>query len=916
MNNIWNKNVNIYNGAINSYIKMPSSSKIRGTLLAVNENKVKIGIGNDRALDIVLDKPFEGEVGDTVIIDRKNIVESKLVNSEDTALEEGQTIEASEDKYAYILKSCDIAVNDESIEAVKTLENYGVDMTKENILSFIYSKEQLSNIAEKLDYDTAVKLVEKDVDFEKESLQKVLQEMQNAKGDKRPFSLLRFLGIKKDMTTEEAEKIAYDLYGSKMGKDITDVIKALDKAGLETSKSNIEEINNVFSKLHDIKNIEDKTIVDSVKNKIETSIDNLYKLKNAVVKGSIKVEEKIGQLASKVYEAYSGDTASPVTERQLGNLEGDIRSRLEDMGIRVTEELVRLSKDLIARGLDLTRENLEKITEVKGAIVELNSNLDYEKTALLMASGLAVDKIDLAELANMINAEERIIENAPVEDSIAVGLNRLEILELIENIDIKTLALHTKFDIANNLESLNASQDLLDGNMTVDTWLNIIGDQLEVDYKLPTGGTENEITIEAQANLLERLSIDKTELLATLNSLTSDETMEIDRQAQTYLRSNVDSLGPIMEENYRGDMAKAIIQSRITLNRNNMQDIYMMKKGLDKVADGLTTDLLQRVAEEGGPIEKLGLNQLSELITSLKGDKLAQDIKTENTLNNVENTVEDMEIESILRGVDALKQISPERKNSIISLLMKNSIPMTLKQVQNLSFFLSNQRQIGHQLEEMLNLIDENNNAEITKIAEELENAVNKINNHIKEGRQIGERPYEEFSRLLKNLESKSTLLSKEDRGAIQKSGEKLLDSLELQLHLNREDTLLQLPLMMNDQLKNLQIYIMKDKQGSKKIDPRNMSVLLNFDTNNMGNVNIYLAVNYKNIVMKMGLSNKEDQDLVEKYSKELEEHLEGLGYDLKNLSFRIDDDNHILSMVEETEASKPGVKKLLDVRI
>ncbi|HZX21092.1 MAG TPA: DUF6240 domain-containing protein [Clostridia bacterium] len=630
------------------------------------------------------------------------------------------------------------------MEAVKSLESYGIDITKENILSFMLAKEQLSDIGEKLDYAAAVKLIEKDINFEKVSLQKVLQEVQKVQGEKRRFSLVRFLGLKKDMTTEEAEKIAYKIYGNKTGKDITDIIKALDKAGLDTSRKNIERINDIFSKLYNIKDIENRTIIDSVKNKIETSIDNLYKLKNAIVGGTIGVEQKLGQLASRVYGAYSG-VVGTITEKELTQMEGDIKNRLQYMGIRVTDEIVKLSKDVIIKGLDLTKENLQKIMFVKGAVIELNSGLDYEKTVFLIASGVEVEKIDVVELKNMINTEhdiehdmERIsmepdTEYISAEKDIAPDSGRLEIPESVENILVR---------------NENIKQDKIDKN-------------------IPTNA-----------------------------------------------------------------------------------------------------------------------KQIEEIVDKMK----------------------DM--------VDMLKHISPEGKNTIISLLMKNAMPLTLKEVQNLSFFLSNQRQIGHQLDEILNLIDKNENTEIIKISGELKQVVNKINKNVKEGKQIEEEPYKEVASLLKELENKSSFLTKEDREALQKSGEKLLDSLEMQLQLNREDMVLQLPLIMNEHLKNLQIYIMKDKKGRKRIDPKNMSILLNFDTNNMGNVNIYVAVNYKNIVIKMGLADKEDQNLIEKYSNELGKHLEGLGYNLKDLSFRISDDNHIFSMVDEVGEKEPGIKRLLDVRV
>ena len=260
MNNIWRKN--IYHGAIDSYVKMPRRFKIKGTLLETKGNEIRVDIGGEKVLHITLDKPMEAQVGEDVVIDRRDIVDSKLVRQPDEVPGKDKIAQELQDKYAYILKSFDISVNDESIKAIKILESHGVHITKENILSFIRIREQLLNISEKLDYDTAVKLTERDIDFHKKPLQEILQEIKKIQNEKRPFSFLRFLGIEKDINTEEAERIAYEIYGNKMGKDITDIIKALDKAGLDVSRENIEQINNIFSKLYDIKDIENKTIID------------------------------------------------------------------------------------------------------------------------------------------------------------------------------------------------------------------------------------------------------------------------------------------------------------------------------------------------------------------------------------------------------------------------------------------------------------------------------------------------------------------------------------------------------------------------------------------------------------------------------------------------------------------------------
>ena len=888
-NGIWGKNV--YSNIINSYMKTPGSSKIKGTLLEVNENKnkIKLNIGSEKALDIILKNPLDAQTGDTVVIDRSNIVESKLTTLDDTSLEKDMTVENSLGKYDYILKSLGIPAKESSLEAVESLDHHGVDITKGNILSFMSAKEQLSSISEKLDYDTVIKLKDKDIDFEKESLQKVLQELEGVKTEKKSFSILKFLGLKKDMTTDEAEKIATDIYGNKMGKDVTDIIKALDKAGVKITKESIDNVNRIFNKLHNIQEIEDTTIIDTVKNKIEASIDNLYKLKNAITKGTLKIEEKLGQMATKAYGAYNSG-ASQVTEVDLKQIEGDIEVRLEEMGVKVTEDLVRLAKDVIARGLDLTKENLDRIAAIKGSIVELNASLDYEKAAILMASGIEIEKSDMVQLMTMVNSISDVQGSNIIE-----GLDRLELLQLIETLDIKAMAMHTKLGLPATLESLNITQSMMDGDITADEWLS----KLQI-----LDGFDDIAT-----------DIKKEDVISILRNLNSTEIlMEIDSRATAYLKANGGKLGSIMEESYGKEIVTALLQNEIPLTTTNIQELYMLKKALDRVGDNLTADSIQIAKEEGAVVEKLTLNKLDNMLTEIikSSNGKGEDLKT-----ILETTpAADEAVEKMKSMVDALKQITPERRDSILSLLMKNAMPLTLKEVQNLSFFLENDRQIGQQLNEILELIGKNSNEDILKLAEDLKTGLMNINADIKEGKQLGQRPYDEFSRILRELEDKSNHLTSTERSALQKSGEKLLNSLELQLHLNREDTLLQLPLMMGHQFKNLQMYVMRDKKGSKKIDPKNMSVLLNFDTNNMGNMNIYVGVHYKNIVMKMGLENKEDQSLIEDYSKELKKYLEDLGYDLKELSFRIDNDNNILSMTKETEGNHRTMNKLLDIKI
>ncbi len=278
-----------YTAASDAYNNLNTTSKIRGTVVEVNENDVTIDTGNKKLLNLKLKESIDAKAGDTVVIDKKNIIESKKVDD----IKNEKTTENEKIEYSDILKRLDIDVNDENLEAVKTLKNNDISITKENIMSFVYSKKTLDDIIVNLDYDSAVKIMDKGVDIENDSLQKIADTIKEVKNEKESFSFLKLFKNKKELTTDEAEKITEKLYGSKMGKDITDIVKTLYKKNVNITKKNIERVNDIFYKLDKLQDIEEETFIDTVKNNISPTIDNLYSIKNFVKKGAIKVADKI-----------------------------------------------------------------------------------------------------------------------------------------------------------------------------------------------------------------------------------------------------------------------------------------------------------------------------------------------------------------------------------------------------------------------------------------------------------------------------------------------------------------------------------------------------------------------------------------------------------------------------------------------
>ena len=157
-------------------------------------------------------------------------------------------------------------------------------------------EKYLSEVIEKIDYDSAIKLLKSGIDLEEASLETIYESLGELSINEE-FSLARLLGLKRDLSYEEAEKIAHNIYGSRMGKDIYDSIIALHRAGETISKENIELVKEVVYKLHDLKDIEDNVFIKLQKGNLVSNIDNLYNLKYSYDKSISQVN-----MASDIYE--------------------------------------------------------------------------------------------------------------------------------------------------------------------------------------------------------------------------------------------------------------------------------------------------------------------------------------------------------------------------------------------------------------------------------------------------------------------------------------------------------------------------------------------------------------------------------------------------------------------------------------
>src|SRR5690606_17053263 len=121
----------------------------------------------------------------------ENIVSAK---TEEKKIEEKENIEEDHNnvrKAEDIIKELGLEFTEENIRLIEFLIRNGLPITKDSVNSYIKSREYLEKIVDNLDPTIFVKLMERGIDIEGESLQKIAESIEEI-GNEKTFSLKRF----------------------------------------------------------------------------------------------------------------------------------------------------------------------------------------------------------------------------------------------------------------------------------------------------------------------------------------------------------------------------------------------------------------------------------------------------------------------------------------------------------------------------------------------------------------------------------------------------------------------------------------------------------------------------------------------------------------------------------------------------
>jgi len=570
-----------------------------------------------------------GNIGDIIEISKENIVavkvEEKKVEENEYDKDDHNQVRKAED----IIRELGLEFTEDNIRLIEFLLRNGIAITKDSVNSYIKSREYLEKIVDNIDANSFVKLMERGIDIEEESLQKIAETLEEIKNEKS-FSLKRLLRLERDLTYKEAEEIAKKIYGQKMGKDVYDTIIALHKAKLPITKENINKSIEIMAKIHNLKTIKDEAYIKIIKEEIIFSIDNLYKLNNSYTKTDIDIN----------LNARDFETFTIVQDTSIDSL----KQILVELNIEVNAENINILREFIVNDMVMDRTSYDKIISMKNTLKELISLLDQEEIARLSKKGVNPLEEDIFKLVEEIKKEDnpepigvsghRDIEEIRKDLSILGKIRDQDLLTLIKNNEDFTIKSIKEIIITSMDRALSLEDKTLNKAIYISNIFNSLGEELNsklVSFTLNKYGSPT----------LENLYMSKQEINTSGETIVPVDTIDRGSIFEEYIKARNSLTVNIIKESIKE--SKAIENMPLSQLNDYIQRKVNRYKESERLAEeikdirGNEERILPTILKNGLPMTIKEIKEIKSLLDNLNFTRQGEDKQDNEGLINIAN---------------------------------------------------------------------------------------------------------------------------------------------------------------------------------------------------------------------------------------------------------------------------------------
>ncbi|EJU22865.1 hypothetical protein HMPREF1143_0949 [Peptoanaerobacter stomatis] len=426
----------------NPYEDIASSNTIiKGSIIKKDGKNIRIQLGDNKTkeiFDVVTKNNLSVKQGEMLTIKKSEIETITKISNESLEKEKER-----EKKEIEELKKEDLQPTKENIDALKNLKNSEIPATKENILRFVTIKNSLTDFTQNINLNTLAMLMNKGYDIENiplSQLDKIAKD-ESILQDKKVSALEN--KVNKPISYDEARDISTKLYSSQMGKDIQDIIISLKKNDIEITKENVDKIYDTFSKLYDLKDINNENIIKTLEvDDTNISIDLLYKVKNYITTSSVSVSSV----------KYTENITNNLTDEDIEKMTPDIENLLEKIGIDKKD--IDIAKAILKNNSQINKENVEEIKEIREVLSQIQELMDKNVAGMLIKSGVDISSMDikqlLKEITSIINELQNVDDLQLTDEQMDLTKNLIDAIKqinsntILKNISVKSILYSSK----------------------------------------------------------------------------------------------------------------------------------------------------------------------------------------------------------------------------------------------------------------------------------------------------------------------------------------------------------------------------------------------------------------------------------------------------------------------------------------
>ncbi len=352
------------------------------------------------------------------------------------------------------------------------------------------------------------------------------------------------------------------------------------------------------------------------------------------------------------------------------------------------------------------------------------------------------------------------------------------------------------------------------------------------------------------------------------------------------------------------EIAKEMIKKDIPLTKENFQKISQFIKQHQQISPEKVTFMSANEI----PVNDKNIVQLEQIVQhkALVGERLNQLVEQLNKITEQvvkQSLHSEAEHENKTNQNNMLRQDTGNEQKSTVVNRENSQVPQTninqevASQLKNINLKLNGQNQNVHLLEQSE---DEQVLSNEKKVPNEINGLkeIKSLNALVKSLFKVIDRtradglPQEiqadkvlrELTETLSTIKGEIESLNSDEKQGILESIQDIEDSLHFMEQLNKDTSFVQIPVNINGNNTTVELYVLKDGNKKKKIDPSNATIFLSLFTINLGRIESLVNIRGKSIECTFRSEDEEILTFIKKNSMPLYHLLDAQGYKLTNV--------------------------------